>query len=954
MRLIIFCFFLFHTINPLASQSAPLDSLGLKLEQEGDQLYNQGKFSLAIEKYKSSTQIFEKEKNWERYITDQISIMECYFYLANSNEIFTLMKPVQEQCALHLGEQHLLMGELFYLFAKIDHRFRNAEQIPHLTSKALDILKKDKGDNRKSIAGCYNVFAMYWMRKKDYEQALNYYDQALNIKTEAFGKNDRSVGITLNNIGNVYYLLDDNSKATAYYQKALKIKIQQLGDQHPRVADTYFNIGSVYVRDENYDKAIDFFEKALAINQANEEDQNRKLAHTLTSLSEAYFHKNEFELAVKYGNQAIDYYNKSKENPIYAATAYQNLGTIYQSAKKYEQALPYYQKALEMLSPLPMEETPFDNPTIEKYFVSQRLFQVLREKMSTLNAWNKETPEVFKLKAALNTAEALIQTIIFTQQDIESENSKFLFSEDSRSVFEKALSFCLALFEKTGDSIYNEKALEIYEQSKAFLLRDILQNERAKSLAEIPDSIRQQVGSLKKELNEIVFQIKEAFDASQKSELENMLFEKNRVYQSNVNELEENFPKYFQIKNELAEFKLSDIQQNIKDEEAVFAWFTGETQLFFFKITNDRIDFKRLEKPEDFKISISTFSKMLNDNLLASKKGNSKQLYLDFIRQSKSIFQEIFPAEISIPKSVVLIPDGILNLIPFEILLTDDSQKTTEIDYSILPYLLKKASVRYAYAPSFLLNDVTKNESTKDEILAFAPTYTSNDNSPLSMRSGFSPLEFAQKEIKNLGKIFSTKTMTGVSATEDNFKNLAQQYRLLHLAMHAFTDDENPSFSGLIFPGNSAEQQEEILYAYEIANMKLSSDLVVLSACNTGSGKQVAGEGPISLARSFRQAGCPNIVQSLWQADDQTTSILMNSFYKNLKAGKGKAEALRLAKLSYLDQSRKNFPHYWAAFVLTGDNEGITLENQNLLWWALGLALLAFLGFISIKINTKH
>ena len=950
MRLIIFCILLFLITNPLASQNASADPSGIQLEKEGDQLYNQGKFSLAIEKYKASTQIFENEENWDSYIKDKISIMECYFYLGKPTEIFKLMEPVKKQCTLHLGDQHLLLGKLYYLDAKIDHRFRTADQIPALASKALDIFKKNKEDNRKTIAGCYNIIAMYWASKKDFDQALNYYDQALKIKIEALGNDDPSIGITLNNIGIVYYQLGNNGKAIEHYEKALQVKIKQLGDQHPRVSDSYFNIGSVYARDDNFDKAIAFFEKSIAIDRKNEEDQNRKLAHRLTSLSEAYFYKNKLNLALKYGHQAIDYYQKSEANPTLSATAHQNLGTIYQRSKQYKKALPYYQEALDALSPNQSTGSSWSNPKIEKWNVSERLFQVLREKMFTLEAWNIAEPETYKLEAALNTAEAVVQTIIFVQQDIETENSKFLFLKDSRLYFEKALGFCLALFEVTGDPIYQEKAVEIYEQSKAFLLRNILQNEQAQSLAAIPDSLKQGVNILKEALNEIVFQINKTTEAEEKNALQTSLFEKNRIYQSKVIELEQNFPKYFQMKNELAEFKLSAIQENIeKDKEAVFAWFMGEEQLFFFQITNTQIEVKRLEKDTTLETSIAAFSKMLNDNALASKKGNSKQLYLDFIHQSKTIFQEIFPKEISIPKSVILIPDGILNLIPFEILLTEDSENLAEIDYSTLPYLLKKASVRYAYAPSLLLVEPKKKETNQSEILAFAPTYAVADHSLLATRSGFSPLEFAQKEIQNLSQTFAIKSMVGSLATEENFKNLAHQYRFLHLAMHAFTDDETPSFSGLIFPKNAAEQKEEILYAYEIANMNLSTDLVVLSACNTGAGKQVAGEGPISLARSFRQAGCPNIVMSLWQADDETTSILMNSFYKNLKAGKGKAEALRLAKLSYLDQSRKNFPHYWAAFVLTGDNEGIALGKNNFLWWVIGAAFWLCLVLFFIK-----
>jgi len=430
------------------------------------------------------------------------------------------------------------------------------------------------------------------------------------------------------------------------------------------------------------------------------------------------------------------------------------------------------------------------------------------------------------------------------------------------------------------------------------------------------------------------------------------LFERERDYQTLVAELEESFPAYKNLKNEQTAFDASSVQRSIRKDEAVFAWFTGKEHFFLFEITTQNLNFQKLPKSLSFEDELLAFTALVNDNQLAGSKGNSKVLYQEFCTKAAALYSQLIPSGTQLPSSLILMPDGILNHIPFEILLTQEPVAKSDVDYGLLPYFLKESAIRYAYSPSLLVNQKEIPSGGKDEILTFAPAYYGGTTAAVASRSGMAALQFAQKEIVKISSIFKTEDRVGPLATKESFKSLASSYRVVHLAMHAFTDDDKPSFSGLVFSQVSEDQRESTLYAYEIANLSLGADLVVLSACNTGGGKMVEGEGQISLARSFRQAGCPNIVQSLWQADDETTSILMENFYTNLKAGVGKAEALRQAKLSFLKQGRKNFPHYWAAFVLTGDNEELELNNSSGFWWMSGLALVGLFAFVVFKVRS--
>ena len=147
---------------------------------------------------------------------------------------------------------------------------------------------------------------------------------------------------------------------------------------------------------------------------------------------------------------------------------------------------------------------------------------------------------------------------------------------------------------------------------------------------------------------------------------------------------------------------------------------------------------------------------------------------------------------------------------------------------------------------------------------------------------------------------------------------------------------------GLSFRAPSDTSGLEYLHAYEIYNMELEAELTVLSACNTGSGKMVRGEGIMSLSRAFLYAGCPNVVFSLWQADDLATKEIMSAFYKQMSEQTGKDKALRNAKLEFLKNAsqEQGHPFHWATFVLVGNDEPVSLDNSLSGQWLLGIALL--------------
>jgi CHAT domain-containing protein/Tfp pilus assembly protein PilF len=180
-------------------------------------------------------------------------------------------------------------------------------------------------------------------------------------------------------------------------------------------------------------------------------------------------------------------------------------------------------------------------------------------------------------------------------------------------------------------------------------------------------------------------------------------------------------------------------------------------------------------------------------------------------------------------------------------------------------------------------------------------------------------------------------------ATEEAFKNRAPEAGIIHLATHAIVDDRNPLYSKLVFANDESSREDGFLNTYELYNIRLNADLVVLSACNTGYGKLVRGEGIMSLARGFMYAGCPSIVMSLWPVDDLSTKRLMDHFYQGLASGLRKDEALRRAKIEYINEADnvKSNPFYWAGFVSIGSPDSVNLPSKiNYTLWIIAFVVL--------------
>ncbi|MEL6252664.1 MAG: CHAT domain-containing protein, partial [Bacteroidota bacterium] len=304
----------------------------------------------------------------------------------------------------------------------------------------------------------------------------------------------------------------------------------------------------------------------------------------------------------------------------------------------------------------------------------------------------------------------------------------------------------------------------------------------------------------------------------------------------------------------------------------------------------------------------------------------------------------------------------LLGYLPFETLLTHKVE--IKKSYKKFPFLLKKYSLSYEYSSSLLLYPYKYPKTKKLKYAGFAPLYSTNFLSNYQSRLGqsmdgenfqFSDLRYNRAEVDQIAEMMTGSRYIGPLATESSFKKEAPKFDILHLAMHGFTHEERPLESGLIFSPQTDSLNDGILHAHELYGMKLRAKLAILSACHTGSGKLARGEGIMSLSRAFKYAGCPNVISTLWQADDKSTQELIHSFFTSVAREENMATALRKAKLKFLEEANEiqAHPAHWAAFIYIGDPEALELKAKKTPIPLLLILVLFGLGFFYLVFFRK-
>ncbi|MBR9922891.1 MAG: CHAT domain-containing protein [Bacteroidetes bacterium] len=844
-----------------------------------------------------------------------------------------------------------------------------------------DILIEKHGKEHEKLTTVYRSLGACYISKGDFQNAFRYFEQGYAIQRKLPNDPDNLEIRLLNNMGVARQNQGDIDQALLYYQKMLAAANERVEDDYIRFlkATAYLNIGDAYLLKEEPATAMSYFESAVewygpqsrstgltygsmtaAARQLGMLTEGRNYLQMWKDNWEAtmpeghpyysrYYYQGglletelgDFEEGIKMLQKALELNldNYGGYNPE-VSKSYLALGSAWLSNGDHDQAQSQFNYALIASG----GEAPGSDCSNPEFLVEgyQGIGDVYMSRFA-----QQQKPAYLKL--ALANFEKGLEVLQCHQAGFYSDASKFRLSEKSYPVLEKSLSCLYQLHQLEGKEVYLEQAWDLLEQSRSIRLFESLQETEALHFAGIPESLLQKENQLRIDLT---FLEKQQRALQQQGiperdsgylQLGSKMLDLQQEYETLRKQFEADFSDYYQLKYDLNTISLPAIRSELLEEDQTLVEFlTGNQNLYVFAVQKERVAFVQI--PLDF--DLETYIEQMRHGIYGYYSTPNKtdalleETVKEYVESAQFLYQRILgPVQDFLRGDLIIVPDGALGYLPFEALLTAAPRDI--INFSKYPYFYKEHAISYNYSATLIreMQDKTHHREPEKEWLGFAPFFDGGYDfveqqslaiaaeidetyeKGLSLRTRkFSQLPNSGEEMV-LGKsLWNGDYYLGADATRDRFRELAGQYRMLHLSTHGVADPRVGDYSYLAFAEIPDSVNNELLYVRDLYNLRLNADLVVLSACETGIGEVQKGEGIISLSRAFAYAGAKSILTSLWVVDDASTKDLIKAFYLQLKKGENLQQALFKARKEYIRQNpgMEAHPFFWAGFIIIG------------------------------------
>jgi CHAT domain-containing protein len=852
----------------------------------------------------------------------------------------------------------VLMSGFFYA------RNNELEKAENTFLSLIQRLNKTSTPDKAAIFRVYTYITDLYMDRGLYEKVFNYY--VLMEKSIPDGDYHDLYSFThLLYLGTYYYRKKEFTQALTYIRTSLK-KIEPgkaTGEWKSKIVSYNELLALIYQGLNKYDSAMFFLKKSLDLQHPDDP--------TITDTYEIYgdclSESNDLR-------PALDYYEKVYER-IKTRKSYstfrkaQILSKISETQLKLNDHLKALQSAqmafVTLYNDSDFIRNPLKNPSKSLIQADKVLIRLMRTKANTLFelARNGSSGDHY-LKSSLATYQLATYVLDKFRHEINTDDFKEFFVNDIRPMFENALKAAFLAWENSKhDSLIN-LAFYFMEKSKSQVLLDAIRTDYATTFSNIPNEVIASEKRFKNklvELQNLIYNLKSGEDESLQLTRAQIEFAETQTrYDEMMRELENNYPAYYNLKYNTEVPAINDVRRIVRDG-ILIEYSTGRDYIGIIAVSKSRLLFRLIDIGEDFDENLKLLLSSLGD-FINSEEASGVKGFTDFVNSANSLYLALLdPVLRQLPGSdhLIIIPDGLLGFLPFDVLIEKKPDNLQLVDYANLNYLIKSYAVRYEYSAVLLYENFHSKRKGRfrNSYIGFAPVYNQEESlKRTAIRGGkgdiiLTPLKFNDKEVGRAAKIFSGKAFIGDKASISNFKGSSLSAKIVHFAGHTLIDDSIADLSGLFFSAETDEKTTEsdsrgdVIYLNELLNLDMNSGLVILSACESGTGKLVKGEGLISIGRAFRYAGSQSMIMSLWKINDLSASEIIGSFCNFLKKGKARDVALRRAKLEYLTDSRNagsTHPYYWSAFVMIGDNE--PLFNRRYIWLLIpGLVLMLFI-----------
>lgn len=797
----------------------------------------------------------------------------------------------------------------------------NFDEFNTLNQRAL--LIANELNNQKDKGICLNNIGLYYWKISNYSRALEFYEKALELARSS--KNQQSESECMNNLGIIYQELGEFDRALKYFFDALSIDKKGFGSGF--IAIDLNNIGNTYRKKglqtglkKDFLTALDYFENCLSL--AEKAEDIKTSLRIRNNIGAIYADLEEYSTSIIQYKNALEIAQRINDKES-ASAILNNLGIVYFNLGDYEESTRFCQMSIDLAQQI-------------------KSGTVLWEAFLDIGNAYKKQNQFEEARENYRESIAVIESI---RSNIEFEELKASYFGSNKRLesYYNLIDLLAQSYIKRQAQQAGEEAFDYLEKAKARAFLDSLEVAQVNISQGIDIRLANQEKQIDRELTalhnkSLTSDLPE--DQKEKIRLDINIFEDE--LEKLKREIRSTSPAYANLKYPKI-ISLTEARKNLLDEQtAIVAYSVGKDSGYGFAITRKELSIYPIAPRKRLQEKVANYLKIISDK-------DSR----DFTEGTTLFAELIEPALRPEIKYLIIIPDDALHYLPFETLRIKKDG----------PWLIEKLAIAYAPSMSSLWEIVKRGKNKKEkptkDLVAFGdPDYGkfgSPDNAGQNYQNhspagNFPRLEYSGIEVQKISafiKAGKKDIRVRDRASEQELKKLPlREYKLVHFAAHGVIDDEKPARSAIVLSLTGDSKEDGFVQMREIYSLRMNADLVSLSACQTGRGQYIQGEGIESLNRAFFYAGASSVLTSLWSINDQASARLMERFYFHLKNHSTLVAALRTAKFEMIHSRVLAHPYYWAAFLLTGDASRTPFDKPLLNWMTVVLAISLAMGSV--------
>ena len=730
-----------------------------------------------------------------------------------------------------------------------------------------------------------------------------------------------NIGKCASALGNVNIRRENYEAARENFKAALENFAPVFGPESPQIAALTGSLGVAYMELDSFAESLDAHLQALAIRKKILPPDHSTLAINYNNLGDTYLRMGKLD-------EAEDHYLESRsiwlsglgpDHPNLAITYYNEGDVLFGRGQKIE-ALEAYQQALAILDPAKrramwsVEHVHYDPVS---YPIQLEILQRKAKVLRSLGGAEKDLAESVYREFDL--------LLLEMRKGFQREGSGRELIGLSLETYEDAVGYFMDHGVIGGDG--RLEALQFAESAKEVIYDVALNSQVALEQTSVVASLVAREKTAQKRIHEVRQQMTgPGISYDERKELQQELVAAKQDYHDLIDTFRLNYPEFYALRHGGRQ-ALSIDSTTLPSGTLVLSYFVGEELVYGFQIWGGDIRGMELGHKEELDRRVNGLLTRI------TSRQKVEGLASEF---SQAFVQPLLEGlDLEAVQRCIIFRDGSLSYLPFDFLPLNGEGSDRKM-------LIEGFPLSYGFSlRSYLLERRPRREA--GAYIGFARGFADRSD---PATADHAVLVNAVPEVETAQELLGGEIFVDGMATEAQFRESAPGGAVLHLASHAYLNDENPLYSRLILAPEKNSDGE--LFAYEVLDLDLGAEMTILSACNTGSGQYKRGEGTMSLAKSFAYAGCPAIVMNHWEANDKGSLELIGNFLDGISEGLEKDVALQKAKLDYLSEANEvtSHPYFWSVMGLVGDHSSIELEGKGDSPWLLLILILGTLGMV--------